>query len=316
MPGDAQRVVDRDVACPARGRPSRARGRPSRAAADADEDLVALEHRAVLEGQRTAPFRSTRGRRAPTRTSTPCARAPSCTSSVANSSSRASSRGTALDERHLRAERRPGLAESPRRRRHRRGRAVGGTVRRRCFAVRPGVRLGEPRDRRDERPVPVAMTTACRARGTSPPTSSVRSPVSRARAAQKRHAALLEPRQLHRVVEVVDDFVAAAQRRRDVELAGRCLRCARDAARLVERLRGTQQRLRRHAGVVRALAADELAARRSRRTGRSRPGGRRTPRRPGRRRSRSRRTPHRSVRVRPRADVVRVQHLDRVGQIR
>ena len=43
-------------------------------------------------------------------------------------------------------------------------------------------------------------------------------------------AAVLEPRQLRAVVEVVDDLVAARERRRDVERAGHGLGRARDRA--------------------------------------------------------------------------------------
>ena len=61
------------------------------------------------------------------------------------------------------------------------------------------------------------------------------------------------------VSEVVDDLVAAAQHGGDVELPAGGLGGARHAARLGERLRRSQQRLGGHAGVERALAADQLA---------------------------------------------------------
>jgi hypothetical protein len=73
-------------------------------------------------------------------------------------------------------------------------------------------------------------------------------------AADERDAALLDPRKLGRVVEPVDDFVAPREHRGHVELpAGHAL----DPADLGERLIGPQQRLRRHARPVRALAADQ-----------------------------------------------------------
>ena len=56
----------------------------------------------------------------------------------------------------------------------------------------------------------------------------------------------------------MDHLVAPREDRVGVELAGSRLRCAGDPTRLVERLGGAEQRLRRHAGVVGALAADEM----------------------------------------------------------
>ena len=67
-----------------------------------------------------------------------------------------------------------------------------------------------------------------------------------------------EPGELGAVVEVVDDLVAAAQDGPNVELAADRLGCPWDPARLVDGLGGAQQRLRRHAGIERALAADEM----------------------------------------------------------
>ena len=76
-------------------------------------------------------------------------------------------------------------------------------------------------------------------------------------AADQLDPALLEPRQLRVVVEVVDDLVAAREHGRDVELAGHGLGRAGDALGLGERLVRAQQRLRRHARPERALAPDE-----------------------------------------------------------
>ena len=72
--------------------------------------------------------------------------------------------------------------------------------------------------------------------------------------AHERDAALLEPRELGRVVEVVDHLVAPREHRAHVE------RARRDAGyppRLGGELDGPQQRLRRHARIEGALAADE-----------------------------------------------------------
>jgi hypothetical protein len=83
--------------------------------------------------------------------------------------------------------------------------------------------------------------------------------VQTAVAAHQLDVARLEPRHLVSVVEPVDDLVAAAQRRADVDLAADDLRGARHACRLGEDLLGAQQRLRGHAGVEGAFAADEVA---------------------------------------------------------
>jgi len=76
--------------------------------------------------------------------------------------------------------------------------------------------------------------------------------------AHQRDAVVLEPGQLGGVVELVDGLVAAAQHGIGVQVAGDGLPHTRDASRLVEQLRRAQQRLGRHAGVERALAADEV----------------------------------------------------------
>ena len=57
----------------------------------------------------------------------------------------------------------------------------------------------------------------------------------------------------------MDDLVATAQHGGDVELPAGGLGGARHAARLGQRLGRSQQRLGGHAGVERALAADQLA---------------------------------------------------------
>ena len=57
----------------------------------------------------------------------------------------------------------------------------------------------------------------------------------------------------------MNDLVAPSEHGRHVERARRRLRGSGDAARLGERLRGPQQRLRGHARVERALPADQLA---------------------------------------------------------
>ena len=99
------------------------------------------------------------------------------------------------------------------------------------LAVVPGLGLAQPVDRRDRRvgagrDAPPPCRRPARRR---PP-----SPGARRRAAapaEELDAALLEPRQLAGVVEVVDHLVAAAQRRLGVQLAGDRLGGPRDAAR-------------------------------------------------------------------------------------
>ena len=104
---------------------------------------------------------------------------------------------------------------------------------------------------------PVARKTARLASISSSPTVTRRSPESRPWPRISVDPAVLEPRQLRVVVEVVDDLVAPREHRRDVELAGHRLGRAGDPLDLGQRLVGPQQRLRRHARPERALAADQ-----------------------------------------------------------
>jgi hypothetical protein len=69
---------------------------------------------------------------------------------------------------------------------------------------------------------------------------------------------LLEPGQLDRVVEVVDDLVAPLEHRRRIELAGHGLAGARYPLDLGQELARSQQGLGRHAGVESTFAADQL----------------------------------------------------------
>jgi hypothetical protein len=82
--------------------------------------------------------------------------------------------------------------------------------------------------------------------------------VERALPAEQLDVSFLQPWELAGVVEVVDDLVAAVQRRLDVELTGHRLRRARHAPDLGERLGGPQQCLRRHARVIGALPANQV----------------------------------------------------------
>ena len=105
--------------------------------------------------------------------------------------------------------------------------------------------------------VPPARMTARRASIVSSPTTTRLLAVEPAPAAEERDAALLEPRQLRAVVEVVDDLVAARE-----HAPGRRARpCAASAAPGMRRASastsaGRRSALRRHARPVGALAAD------------------------------------------------------------
>ena len=77
-------------------------------------------------------------------------------------------------------------------------------------------------------------------------------------AAEEVDLPFFEPGQLARVVLVVDRRVAAGEDRRRVELGVRVDRHAGDPLRLGEHVGRPQQRLRGHAGVVGAFAADQV----------------------------------------------------------
>ena len=108
-------------------------------------------------------------------------------------------------------------------------------------------------------PLPVATTTALardqRLLADDDPALAIESPL----AAKQLDAAFLQPGQLAGVVEVVDHLVAAVEDRLRVEVAGDRGGDSGHTARLGQQLAGAQQRLRRHAGVVGALAADQVA---------------------------------------------------------
>ena len=108
-------------------------------------------------------------------------------------------------------------------------------------------------------PEPVATTTARSARSSCSPTTISPLAGEAALAAEQLDPPFLQPGQLDRVVPVVDHLVAAGEDRRGVEpvLAGD--RDAGHAVGLGQHLGRPQQRLRRHAGVVGALAADQVA---------------------------------------------------------
>ena len=163
----------------------------------------------------------------------------------------------ALDQRDLRAERRVGLAhldaddaaahDDQARRDRLRGRGL---------AVGPRLGLAEPVDRRERRRRAAGEDHRRAGLDLLLADDDAVRPGEPAPAAEEVDVALLEPGQLRAVVEVVDDLVAAGEQRGDVQLARGGLGRARDAARLRQRLGRAQERLRRHARPVRALAAD------------------------------------------------------------
>jgi hypothetical protein len=77
--------------------------------------------------------------------------------------------------------------------------------------------------------------------------------------ADERDVALVEPGKLVGVVESVDDLVTGAKHGLDVERADDRLSRAWEAPSLGENLRRAEETLRRHARVVRALPADQVA---------------------------------------------------------
>ncbi len=102
------------------------------------------------------------------------------------------------------------------------------------------------------------MTTARRACSSSFPDPHDPLAGQPAVAAHERDGVLLEPRQLRRVVEIVDDLVAAAQDGFGVEPVADGLAHARHAPCLGEQLGRAEQRLGRHARIEGALPADEV----------------------------------------------------------
>ena len=106
--------------------------------------------------------------------------------------------------------------------------------------------------------MPVATITARRASSVVVADRHPPLAVELSLAAEQLDPALLEPGQLAGVVEVVDHLVAAVEHRLGVEIPGHRLRTPGHAAHLLQQLAGAQQRLRGHAGVEGAFAADQL----------------------------------------------------------
>ncbi len=165
----------------------------------------------------------------------------------------------ALDQGHPGAEARPGLGELAADRAaaehdHARRHPLGGGR----LAVVPGADAVEAVDRRHRRAA-AGGDDDRRPRGQDlvadeDPALAVEA----AGAAVEVDAAFFEPGQLGRVVAVVDHLVAPVEDRLRVELARRRHRHSGQPPRLGEHVGGAQQRLRGHAGVVGAFAADQV----------------------------------------------------------
>ena len=165
----------------------------------------------------------------------------------------------ALDQRHLGAERAVGLgqlgAEHAAAEDHDRvGDLLGGGG----LAVGPRLGLAQALDRRERRARAAGEDHRLARLELVVADVDALLAVEDAEAAVELDPAVLEPRQHARVVEVVDDLVAAVEHRLDVELAGDRLGRAGDAVDLAQDLLRAQQRLGGHARVERALAADDV----------------------------------------------------------
>ncbi len=183
-------------------------------------------------------------------------------------------------------------------------RLLGHLVRRRDLAIGPGRDVGEALDRGHR-------GARCRSRGRPPARAVSVAPVDLDRALARSSRASPRISSIPRsssqgsctgVVEVVDHLVAPSSIEPHVELAARRPR-PRPGTRSTsaQQLGRAEQRLRGHAGVERALAADQLALDQGRRRARRRRAGRRRPRRRGRRRSRRRRARSSALTVASRA---------------
>ena len=256
VPGDAERVVHRHVLAGLEaGRVQPDVGRAGRAS-DRDEELVRLERAAALQLERDdAVPRDRRDARLEPQVDAVLAKRVG--DLLARERLFALDQPiAAVDERHLRAQGRPRLrhldaddaAAEDRE-------PAGNLLRGRRLDVRPRSRLGEARHRRDRR---------CAARRDDDrlprderlvsdrhATLAVEPAVS----ADEGDTAVGQPGHHRRVVEVVDDLVAAREHRRDVELVADAH--ALHPRRLRPDLDRPEQCLRGHAGVERALAADQ-----------------------------------------------------------
>ena len=226
-----------------------------------DEQALRLERVPAVELQRE-PRRSIARRVAPrvaTRTRIPScsnARREACPRPRSSRASRCSLCSTSVDLR------RPSGGRTARARRR--------PARRRARSGSPGARSPRPpRDssssRRPRCRRAAARRAAIRSRRRARRTRAPARRLRRLRAARRARsprtssrALLLEPPGVPRVVTPVRDLVAPPEDALDVDLAGDRLGRARSEPGRGERLGRSQQRLRRQARVVRALAAGEL----------------------------------------------------------
>ena len=204
----------------------------------------------------TSPSRATETARQFVRTSTPASRSAASTSAEANGSSRTITRGAPSSRTNCRPERRPRLrqfdADDAATEDHERlrGRLGGGRL-----TVPPWFRLDQARDRRHDRPTPGRDDDGLRCDQHVLADRDAPLAVELRVAAHKLDTALLQPRHVAGVVQVVDHLVAPREHGRHVEPVGVN---AGNALRLGKQITGAEQRLRGHARVEGALAADEV----------------------------------------------------------
>ena len=288
-------------------RPCRARPRPIRARSPSVRGLRPTATSSSAASIRSPPSSSTstppslaatRSARAPVRTSTPCLpRSAAATCSPAKGSSRASIRSPpstrvtfvpSVDQAWASSDADRPAAEHDH--------ALGDPLRGGRVAVVPGVDGVEALDRRHRRAAPVQTTTTRLATSVRSPTTTRRSPSSRP---SPRKSSIPRSSSQGSCPESSRSWITSSRRARTASgssVAGHRLRHAGHAARLVEQLARAQQRLRGHAGVVGALAADQVRLDDRHARARRRRGARRRPPPGRRRRARSRRTRSRSCR--------------------
>ena len=228
-----------------------------RAPAGGDEQAVAAQLAAVVELEHVVLAVAPRGRRLRAERRARCRRG-AAPRRAPRPAARARGRARARRRRRAPPRRRGGARPAPSRRRpaRRRGRAAGagrpssrsprGSSRRRRARAGPGSAARSAS-------APVATTTWS-AVWRTPSTSTAPVPASRPLPRSRSMPSSGQPALLAGVGVVRDHEVAPGERRLDVDLGGR-----RRLVRGVHGLARAQQRLRRDARPVRALAADELA---------------------------------------------------------
>ena len=222
--------------------------------ATSSSEPVAVEPSSIVTV--TSPSRATETARQLVRTSTPASRSAASTSAEANGSSRTITRGAPSSTTTLvPSDAHACPSSTPTTPPPRTTRLSGGSVAVVASRFPHGRASARPGIGGTTGPLPVATMTAVRASSVSSPTRIRLSPSKPAVPADQHDAALLQPGQLGGVVEPVNDLVAPRQHRGGVETVHAQ---PRHTAGLGEQLARPQQRLRGHARVVGALAADQV----------------------------------------------------------